>query len=326
MPVLLVAALVLIAAVLTAVRHAEELAHYFGEPFGALILALSVTLIEVALIVSMMVSQEVESTSLARDTVFSTVMIVCNGTIGLCLLLGSITHRTLDFKVEGTTSALAVLMTLTTMTLVLPDFTFSTSGATFSRAQLIFSGIISLLLYGVFLFVQTVRNRDQFLLEGGDGLDAFPTTVSPFWSIVFLLVSLVAVVGLAEFLAPTIETSFQNVGLPHSTVGIAIALLILLPETLTAGRCARRGRAQESFNLALGSALASIGLTIPAVAFFSLMLGIPIDLGLPPKELIMLALTLLLTSTTLASGTATLLHGSVHLVVFFVFVFLTIVP
>lgn len=325
---LAVAAVLLVALVLTAVQHAEALAHRFGEPFGTLVLALSVTLIEVSLIVSMMVSEQVSSTTLARDTVFSTVMIVCNGTIGLCLLLGSLKHRTLGFKLEGTTAALSVLITLTTLTLVLPDFTFTTAVATFSTAQLVFCGIVSLLLYGVFIFVQTVRHRDYFLSVPEETANEIPYTarLSAFWSFILLLLSLVAVVGLAEFLAPAIEGAFYAVGLPNAALGVAIALLILLPETLAAIRCALRGRAQDSFNLALGSALATIGLTIPAVVFSSILLDIPISLGLPPKEITMLALTLLLTSTTLAAGRATLLHGSVHLVVFLVFIFLTIVP
>lgn len=326
---LLLSAGVLIAVVLVAVHHAEVIAHRIGEPFGTLVLALAVTVIEVSLILSVMLSEDVESSSLVRDTVFATVMIVCNGVIGLCLLAGALKHRILSFRVEGTTPALAVLATLATMTLVLPDFTFSTDGPTYSVSQLVFVAVTSLLLYGVFLFVQTVRHRDYFLpeLTEAHGADREPPALAIVGvSLLLLLLSLAAVVGLAETLAPTIETSIARAGMPHSVVGIAIALMVLLPETTAAVRSARRNRMQISFNLALGSALATIGLTIPAVAFMSLFLNLQIDLGLPPKEITLLALTLLLTSMTLAGGWATILQGAVHLVVFVVFLFLSMVP
>ncbi|MBK8579906.1 MAG: ionic transporter y4hA [Candidatus Accumulibacter sp.] len=319
----------LIASVLVAVHHAEVIAHRLGEPFGTLVLALAVTVIEVSLIVSMMRAGGEGSSALARDTVYATVMIVCNGVIGLCLLMGSIRHRTIGFRVEGTTPALAVLATLTTLTLVLPTYTSSTAGPTFSAPQLVFAGVVSFVLWGVFVFVQTVRHRDYFLPANGHSEDAHaapPSGATALISLVLLLVSLVAVVGLAKVLAPSIEAAVVGAGMPHAVVGIAIALMVLLPETMSAVRAARSDRMQTSFNLALGSALATIGLTIPAVAATSILLGLPLDLGLPPKEVALLALTLLLTSTTLSGGRATILQGAVHLVVFAVFVFLAMVP
>ena len=323
------AAVALIATVLVAVHHAEVIALRVGEPFGTLVLALAVTVIEVSLIVSMMLSSGAAASALARDTVFATVMIICNGVVGLSLLVGAWRHRVLAFRVEGTTPALAVLATLTTLTLVLPTFTSSTPGPTFSSTQLIFAGIVSLLLYAVFVFVQTVRHRDYFLPEESDADDlhaAPPTTGVALASLGLLFISLVAVVGLAKVLAPSIEVAVDNAGMPHAVVGIAIALMVLLPETWAALRAAMRNRMQISLNLALGSALATIGLTIPAVAVTAIVLSLPLDLGLPAKEIAMLALSLFLTSMTLAGGRATVLQGAVHLVLFAVYIFLAMVP
>jgi Ca2+:H+ antiporter len=323
------AAAALIASVLVAVHHAEVIAHRVSEPFGTLVLALAGTVIEVSLIISMMRSTGAAAGSLARDTVFATVMIICNGVVGLCLLVGSLRHRVLAFRVEGTTPALAVLTTLTTLTLVLPTLTTSTTGPTFSSAQLVFAGVVSLVLYGVFIFVQTGRHRDFFLPEDVESEDAHAVPPAAFvaWlSLALLLVSLVAVVGLARALSPSIERAVAGAGMPQGVVGIAIALMVLMPETWAAARAAARNRMQVSFNLALGSALATIGLTIPAVAVTSIALGLPLTLGLPPKEVTLLALTLLLSAMTLTGGRATVLQGAVHLVVFVVFLFLAMVP
>jgi len=322
-------AVALIVSVLVAVHHAEVIARRVGEPFGTLVLALAVTVIEVSLIVSMMLSTGSAASSLARDTVFATVMIICNGVVGLCLLVGSLRHHVLAFRTEGTTPALAVLATLTTLTLVLPTLTTSTAGPTFSRGQLAFAGVVSLVLYGVFIFVQTGRHRAFFLAEGvePEGAHAVPPAVFVAWlSLGLLLLSLVAVVGLAKMLAPSIETAVAAAGMPQGVVGVAIALMVLMPETWAAVRAAARNRMQISFNLALGSALATIGLTIPAVAVTSIALGLRLDLGLPAKEVALLALSLLLSSMTLAEGRATVLQGAVHLVLFAVFLFLAMVP
>jgi Ca2+:H+ antiporter len=319
----------LIAAVLVAVYHAEVIAHRVGEPFGTLVLALAVTVIEVSLIVSMMLSSGTEARALARDTVFATVMIICNGVIGLCLLMGSLKHRVLAFRAEGTTPPLAVLATLTTLTLILPAYTSTTPGPTLSPAQLAFAGVVSLVLYGVFVFVQTVRHRDYFLPESSESEEEHappPATAAALASLALLFFSLVAVVGLAKVLSPSIEGAVAAAGMPHAVVGVAIALMVLLPETWAAVRAAVRNRMQTSLNLALGSALATIGLTIPAVAIVSITVGLPLDLGLPAKEVALLALTLLLSSMTMAAGRATVLQGAVHLVLFAVFIFLSMVP
>ncbi|MBB03763.1 MAG: calcium:proton antiporter [Rubinisphaera brasiliensis] len=323
-------AVALLATVLVAVHHAETIAHRIGEPYGALVLALAVTLIEVSLLISMMLSDHVDSSGVVRDAVFATVMIVCNGVIGLCLLVGALKHRVLGFRTEGTTPALSVLATLATMSLVLPDFTFTTEGPTFSTSQLLFAAVVSLALYGVFVFVQTVWHRDYFLpLVEEDEVtlhEEKPSLGVTIVSFLLLVLSLASVVGLAESLAPVIEGAIQSAGLPHSVVGIAIATMVLLPETMAAVKAALRNHMQISFNLALGSALATISLTIPAVAFLSIGLGLSMDLGLPPKEIALLALTLLLATMTLSSGRATIMQGAVHLVVFAVFLFMSLVP
>lgn len=319
----------LIAAVIAAVHHAEVIAHRVGEPFGTLILALSVTVIEVALIVTLMLSGGTAANALARDTVFATVMIVCNGIVGLCLLVGAIRHRVLVFQVDGTGPPLSVLAALTTLTLIVPTLTITTPGPTLSPAQLVFAGVMSLALYSVFVFVQTVRHRDYFLpvVVGSEEQHASPpSTPVALSSLGFLLISLCAVIGLAKMLSPSIQVGVQSASAPAAVVGIAIALLVLLPEAWAALRAATLNRMQTSLNLALGSALATIGLTIPAVAAVSIAFDMPLELGLAPKETALLALTLLISTITLANGRATVLHGTVHLVVFAAFIFLAVVP
>ena len=320
----------LLAAVLVAVHHAEIIAHRVGEPFGTLVLALAVTIIEVSLIVSLMLSGGDAASALARDTVFATVMIVCNGTVGLCLLMGALRHRVLVFRIEGTTPALSVLATLAVLTLVLPSFTSSTPGPTLAPVQLGFVGVVSLTLYGVFVFVQTVRHRSYFLpveVESEEAMAAAPpTTSSALLSLALLFLCLVDVVGLAKALAPNIEAVVKATSAPHAVVGIAIALMVLLPETWAALRSAIRNRMQTSFNLALGSALATIGLTIPAVAATTMALDLRLELGLPPKEMVLLVLTLMISAMTLAGGRSTVLQGAVHLILFAAFLFLAVVP
>jgi len=322
------AAAVLIATVFAAVYHAEVIALRVGEPFGTLVLALAVTVIETALIVSLMLGAPQGTTGLARDTVFAAVMIVCNGIVGLCLLAGGVRHHEQTFQIQGASAALAVLAALTVLTLVMPNVTTTTPGPVFSTGQLAFSGVVSLVLYGAFVFVQTVRHRDYFLPVGDDGATdhAPPPVRTTVISAGLLLASLVAVVGLAKALSPTLEAGVAAMGAPEAVVGIAIAALVLLPEGLAAVRAARANQLQTSLNLALGSALATIGLTIPAVAVVSIALGQRLELGLGVKEGTMLALTLLLGVITLGTGRTTVLQGIVHLVVFAAFLFLAFVP
>ena len=329
------AAVALAATVFAAVYHAELVAHRVGEPFGTLVLAVAVTVIEVALVVSVMLGGGPEKAALARDTVFAAVMLVCNGVVGMCLLAGGVRHRAQGFQLQGASGALAVLTALTTLTLVLPNFTTTTPGPVFTPSQLAFVGVVSLVLYGVFVFVQTVRHPGDFLedgLENGpengmeDLHDAPPSARAALLSAALLVVALVAVVGLAKSLSPAMEAGLAWAGAPKPVIGVVIAALVLLPEALAALRAARANRLQTSLNLALGSALASIGLTIPAVAAVSVVLGTPLTLGLDQKEEVLLGLTLLVSVLTLGTGRTTVLQGAVHLVILAVFLFLAVVP
>jgi len=322
---------VLIAAVLAAVHHAEVVAHRVGEPFGTLVLALAITIIEVALILSVMLGGDADKAALPRDTIYATIMIIGNGVIGICLLVGGIRHREQSFRIEGTHAAFTALIALATLSLVLPGYTISSSGPTFTPAQLTFAAFASLALWMVFVFGQTVRHRDFFLPVGELSTDheshaARPSTRQTWIALSLLIACLVAVVGLAKLLSPSIEAVVDQFGAPKSVIGIAIAMLVLLPETVAAVRAAQANRLQTSLNLALGSALASIGLTIPAVALAAVALDLPLTLGLSPKDLVMLALTFLVGSITLASGRTNIMQGAVHLVIFAAFIFLSLVP
>ena len=323
-------AFALIATVFAAVFHAEVVALRVGEPFGTLVLALAVTTIEVALIVSIMISGGEETANLARDTLFAVVMIVCNGIVGICLLAGGLRHREQGFQLLGANAALSVLIALTTLTLILPNVTVTSPGPTFSRPQLEFEAIISLVLYGSFVFVQTFRHRDYFLPvrqeEEEEAHVPPPANKVALASAGLLLGSLVVVVALAKGLTPAIEHGIDAAGAPKSIVGIIIAALVLLPEALASYRAATANRLQTSVNLALGSALASFGLTIPVVATISVLLGKPLVLGLNPMEQFLLVLTLLLSILTLGTGRTTVLQGTVHLIVFAVFLFMAVSP
>jgi Ca2+:H+ antiporter len=317
----------LIATVFAAVHHAEVVAHRVGEPFGTLVLAVAVTVIEVALVVSLMLAAPADKAGLARDTVFASVMIAGNGIVGLCLLLGGIRHHEQDFQVQGASAALAVLAALTTLTLILPNVTMATPGPSFSTPQLIFAAVISLVLYGGFVFVQAIH-RNYFLpVGGGDEAEApKPSNTTTLVSAGLLLVALVAVVGLAKALTPTVESAVAQLGVPKAVVGIVIAMLVLMPEGLAALRAARANQLQNSLNLALGSALASIGLTIPAVAIVSIMVHQPLQLGLGLKDEVLLALTVFVGVITLGTGRTTVLQGLVHLVIFAAFLFFALLP
>ncbi|MGX1269275.1 calcium:proton antiporter [Streptomyces phaeoluteigriseus] len=324
---------VLAGAVLAAVHHAEVVAHRVGEPFGSLVLAVAVTIIEVALIVTLMADGGDKVSTLARDTVFAAVMITCNGIVGLCLLVASLRHGTAIFNAEGTGAALATVATLATLSLVLPTFTTSKPGPEFSSVQLTFAALSSLILYGLFVATQTVRHRDYFLpitrqgdVITGDDHAAVPSSRTAAISLSLLGLALIGVVGLAKGVSPTIEDGVAAAGLPHAVVGVIIALLVLLPETIAALRSARRDRVQTSLNLALGSAMASIGLTIPAVALASLWLSGPLVLGLGPTHMVLLALTVVVSSLTVVPGRATPLQGGVHLVLFAAYLELAINP
>ncbi len=322
----------LIGAVVAAVHHAEVVAHRVGEPVGTLVLALAVTAIESSLIVSVMLAGGDDKAALARDTMYATVMIIANGVIGACVLLGALRHREQAFRIEGAGPALAALATLATLVLVMPAFTVSAEGPRYTPSQLAFVAVSSLTMWCVFVFFQTVRHRDYFLPPRSAAADetvhAAPPTAGQAWaSFALLPVALVAVVGLAKVLSPSIESGVRNAGAPPTVVGIAIALLVLMPESIAAIRSALADRLQTSMNLALGSALASIGLTIPVVVAVCLLLDIPLILGLDPKDIALLALTFLVCTIGVGTGGRTsLMLGVVQLVIFAAFLFLAVVP
>ncbi|MBL0925164.1 MAG: ionic transporter y4hA [Sphingomonadaceae bacterium] len=326
-----VTALVLVIVVLAAVHHAEIVAHRVGEPFGTLILAVAVTVIEVGLIISLMLANSEAALTLARDTVFAAAMIIMNLLLGLCLMAGAKHQEEARFTRTGATAALSTLAALTVLTLILPNYTTSVAGPQYSPTQLVFVAIFSLLLYLLFVFVQTMKNRDYFLPRGD--LQNKPTAHAPppslrdtYVSLVALLVSLGAVVLMAKSLSGPLEQTVASAGAPRALVGIAIAAIVLLPESIAAVRAASANRLQTSLNLALGSALATIGLTIPAVTIVSLSIGLPLALGLDGKGTVLLALTLFVAALSLARGRTTLLHGAVHIVIFGAYLLTTILP
>ncbi|MEU4158969.1 ionic transporter y4hA [Actinoplanes sp. NPDC026670] len=331
--VVAVVSLLLAGAVLAAVHHAEVVAHRVGEPYGSLILAVAVTIIEVALIVTLMVSGGEKAQSLARDTVFAAVMITCNGILGISLLVGALRRRFAVFNPEGTGGAFATVTAIATLSLVLPTFTTSRPGPQFSPAQLAFAAVVSLGLYLLFVAVQTRRHRDYFLpiTTAGEVIDAEehvdpPSARTALQSLGLLLVALIAVVGLAKGVSPAIESGVAAAGLPQSVVGVVIALLVLLPETIAAVRAAARDRMQTSLNLALGSAMASIGLTIPAISVAMIWLEGPLLLGLGGTETVLLVLTVAVGTLTIVPGRANILQGGLHLSLLAVFLFLAASP
>lgn len=325
---------ILIGAVIAAVHHAETIAHQVGEPFGTLILAVAVTVIETSLIISMMLSDSPGEAALARDTIFAALMIVMNGIIGLCLLAGGSLHHEQQFTRYGVSAGLAMLATLSILTLVLPNYTTSEAGPYYTDGQLVFVAIISLVIYATFVVAQTVRHREYFLHAGDDLAEEedeeehFPPLPRGAMALtgLLLMAALMAVVLLAKGLSPLITAAVVSANAPRAVVGIIIAALVLLPEGLAAWRAARRNHLQTSLNLALGSALATIGLTIPAVTVAALVLDLDLALGLSQTSIVLLILSLFVTSLSLGTGRTTIVQGVLHLVLMATFLFTTLVP
>ncbi len=319
---------ILLGTVFAAVHHAEAIAGRTGEPYGTLVLTMAVTVIEVALIASLMLKPNANP-ALARDTVFAVIMIVCNGLVGLCIVVGGLRHGELGFRVPGAGAYLAVLAPLATLSLVLPNYTLTTSGPVYSASQLVFVSLVTIALYGAFLYNQTVRHRDHFVASGdahGESFDGSGPLRGILVSAALLLLSLLGVILLSKTFASVVEIGTARAGAPEAVVGVVVALLILLPESVAAIGAARRNQLQRSINLALGSSIATIGLTIPAVACVALYLSAPLVLGLEPREIVLLVLTLVISILTFATGRTNILFGFVHIVVFATYLFLVFVP
>lgn len=319
---------IMLGAIFASVEHADVIAHRVGEPYGTLVLTLAVTVIEVALIESIVLTPN-SSPTLARDTVFAVIMIVCNGLVGLCILIGSIHHHEQEFRVSGASLYLNVLGALSVLTLILPNYTLTVPGPYFSTAQLLFVSIVTVVLYGTFLFIQTSRHTDYFRaadIAASDGHHVYPSNKAALMSAVMLLMALGGVILLSKKFAAILEIGLNRFNAPQAVAGIVIAMVVLAPESITAVRAARSDVLQKSLNLALGSSLATIGLTIPAVAVTNIVLGKQIEIGLSSRDGLLLALTLFLSVLTLASGRTNILAGLIHLVVFATFLFLVFVP
>lgn len=315
-----------------AVHNAEVLAQRLGPSLGTLILALAVTVIEVALIVSLMANESPESATVARDTVFAAIMIVTNGIIGVCIFLGGLKHKELGFQPMGTSALLSILVALSVFSFVLPNYTTSSAGPTYTPSQLIFVSVVSLILYGSLVWAQTKSHKSYFVaikeadLTRANAESYVPSLLRAWMSFGLLVMALLTVVGLAKILSPSIEAAVAAAGAPRAVVGIVIALLVLAPETFAAVNAARVNQLQTSLNLALGSGAASVALTIPVVSIYSIYTGSPLSLGLDAKSTALLVLTFVAGSLTFGAGRSTALHGIVHLMILFAYVALALMP
>ncbi|MEI6174291.1 MAG: ionic transporter y4hA [Bacteroidota bacterium] len=327
-PFIIFSGLALINGVLNAVYHAEVIARRIGQPYGAMLLAIAVTVIEVALIVSFMFTGGHDVSVLARDTVFATVMIILNGMIGLTLLIGGIKFKEQGFMAQGINSALTVLVAISVLTLILPNFTTTVAGPFYSSKQLIFVAFVTFLLYSSFLFVQNIRHRSHFLSgdEGNETEEEKPALKTTILSGVLLPVNLIVVVLLAESIAPHLTLFIQSVGAPISLSGVIIASVILLPEGISAVKAARKNQLQKSLNISLGSALASIGLTLPTVALVSVFTGMPLALGISVESTVLFLLSLFVIILSFSTGKTSILQGIILLVIFAVYLFTILIP
>ncbi|RUP07937.1 ionic transporter y4hA [Hyphomicrobium sp.] len=316
---------VIIGAVFAAVYHAEEVAHIMGEPLGTLVLTIAVTVIELALIVSLMVSGKATPT-LVRETVFAVIMIVTTGLVGLCIVVGGIRYREQRFDVTSVKIYLAVLIVLTTLTLILPNYTTTTPGGVYSESQLMFVSVVTIVLYSVFLYTQTVLHRGYFVGEHTEKSGAAPSQGKLALAALLLCVALAAVVLLAKLVAVVIDVGVSRFDAPESISGVIIALIVLTPESISAVRAARKNDLQKSLNLALGSSLATIGLTIPAIAAANLVIHKQFVLGLDTNDLVLVVMTFATSILTFSTGRTNVLFGFLHLVIFGTFMFLTFVP
>jgi len=317
----------LIGTILSAVHHSELIAEKVGEPFGTIILAVSITIIEVALIISLMLAGGDKAMFLARDTVFAAVMILLTIIIGICILIGSGKHFEQTFEKKSVNTALVSLVTILVLTLILPNFTKSSEAGSFNVPQLVFVSIACLVIYATFIYVQTIRHRNYFLTNKANQQNLNnQSSTSLFSNLFFLIISLIIVVLLAKTISPSIEKTIIDADLPHSLLGIIIASVILLPEGIAATKAAYKNDIQTSLNLSLGSALAAIGLTIPSVAFVSIVLKIDIALGLDSISMLLLGLSIFTLMLSLSKGKTNILYGVILIVLFATYILTILYP
>ncbi|MCZ2102219.1 MAG: ionic transporter y4hA [Chitinophagales bacterium] len=328
-PFQIFAGILLIFSVMSAVHHSEIVAHRVGEPYGTIILALSITIIEVSIIVSLMITGGEQYASFARDTVYAAVMLILNGIVGISLFIGGNKYHTQTFSAHSVRIALVTLISIVTFTMVLPTFTHSQAGPFYTKAQIVFEAFACLVIYIAFISAQTTKHRDYFIISEDEekASDSNPVSLKSFIiSLVFLILSLTIVVLLAKSLSHPMETVIVNYGLPKSLVGVIIAAIILLPEGIAAVNAANKDKLQTSLNLALGSAIASIGLTIPVVSIASNIWGFSLVLGLDLLSIILLAISIFTVMISLIGGRSNSVYGVVLLVNLVAYIFLTINP
>ena len=311
------------------VRHADCLAIKLGEPYGTLILTLSAISIEVVMISTAML-HGANNPTLGRDAIFAVIMIALGGLVGLSLMLGGLRYREQHYNIQGVNAYLNVIMALAVLGLVLPNFTISTGGPTFSTEQEIFFASVSLLLYSTFLLIQTLRHRGYFLDVKETATKHLPHHLprvrsTGFHSVVLLLY-LAAVIFLAEKFAVPLDNSIEQFHMPQAFGGAVIAALVLSPEGLGGIAASLHNQLQRSINILFGSVLATIGLTIPAVLMIGLLTKRPVALGVQGGNLPLLLLTLAVSVVTFASRKTNVLQGCIHLLLFAVFVLLIFAP
>ena len=322
-------AILLFGSVLAAVHHAEVIAHKVGEPYGTIILAICIAILEVGLIISFMLSGSEGAMTYARDTIFAAVMLILNGILGICIWVGSRKYKEQLFMRSSATTYLVSLIAILVLTLILPNYTSSVHGPFYTESQLIFVSFACLVIYGSFLMLQTVRHRNYFIVAEEDQTTHEadpPSNSTTIISLVLLIICLAVVIFMAKGLSPVIEDFVENIGAPRALVGVIIASVVLLPECLAAIRAAKNNQIQSSINLSLGSALASVGLTIPAVSVVCIIYDIPFVLGLDVKSIILLGLSVFTVMLSLSRGKTNQLYGTVLIVNFLAYIFTVIFP
>lgn len=313
------------------VHEAEELAHLLGEPYGTLVLTLAIVIIEVALVAAVMLGAK-EAATLGRDTMFAVLMIVLNGVVGLGLLIGGFRHREQTFNLQGASAYLAVLIPLTSIALILPNFTISSEGGTLTNFQAAAFSVFTIVLYGVFLLIQTGRHKQFFLEPGHEEIkkeeiqSAPPGKNKALFHAALLVGNILPIVLLSKSLAKVIDHGIVVFNAPPAIGGVIIAAIVFTPEGISALRAVARNQLQRALNLCLGAAASTVGLTVPAVLVISLIANQTVVLGLAPREMILLAVTLLLCTLNFSNRRTTLLEGAVHLVMFLVYLVLVFNP